>query len=299
MVASAKVIADSVSPAGDRLTTFEVVLWRPLLAEFNTHRWSRNGASSRAIPIDRQLARLDEEVAWPVSWPAEKPGMQGGTELEDRDLWSAQNLVSEIYRSTRTLIDEYLEVHPEKSKRLHKSYLARYLEPFMWQTMIFTTTEGQLLNFLQQRCSRFSLGAQAEFRAMADAVFEAYEASTPVLRTADPSLVSSWHLPYIQDDEWHLPLATLIMVSVARCCRVSYLNHDGVRALSDDLDLFKKLLTADPKHWSPTEHVAYPAEVGRVRRFVAKVFKLGTGTPGNLVGWNQGRHVPEVLELAA
>ena len=47
----ARVLLDSVSPAGVRLTTLEVTFPRFVLAEFNTHRvFSRNSASSRAIP---------------------------------------------------------------------------------------------------------------------------------------------------------------------------------------------------------------------------------------------------------
>ena len=48
---SARIILDSISPEGYRLTTMEVTLHRFVLAEFNTARvFSRNSASSRAIP---------------------------------------------------------------------------------------------------------------------------------------------------------------------------------------------------------------------------------------------------------
>ena len=57
----AKVLADSISPAGHRLTTLEATFPRFVLAEFNTHRvFSRNSASSRAIPIAKQLRRVLE-----------------------------------------------------------------------------------------------------------------------------------------------------------------------------------------------------------------------------------------------
>ncbi len=48
---TAKVIADSVSPEGIRMTTMEIEYPRFILAELNTHRMlSKNSASSRAIP---------------------------------------------------------------------------------------------------------------------------------------------------------------------------------------------------------------------------------------------------------
>jgi hypothetical protein len=68
---SAKVIADSVSPEGIRLTTMEVCLHRFTLAELNTHRvFSRNSASSRANPLKKQLDRVNNEPAIPDVWPA-------------------------------------------------------------------------------------------------------------------------------------------------------------------------------------------------------------------------------------
>ena len=73
-VPNAAVIADSVSPAGVRLTTIEVTLHRFVLAELNTHRvFSRNSASSRAIPVAKQLARVVNDPALPVEFGANQP----------------------------------------------------------------------------------------------------------------------------------------------------------------------------------------------------------------------------------
>ena len=60
----------------------EVTMHRFVLAEFNTHRvFSRNSASSRAIPVEKRLHDFTYAPAWPVSLPSEIPGMQGGVEL--------------------------------------------------------------------------------------------------------------------------------------------------------------------------------------------------------------------------
>ena len=75
----AKVLADSVSPAGQRLTTLEATFPRFILAEFNTHRvFSRNSASSRAIPVAKQLRRLLDDPYVPIEFGSNKPGMQAG-----------------------------------------------------------------------------------------------------------------------------------------------------------------------------------------------------------------------------
>jgi hypothetical protein len=43
----AKIVADSLNPQGDRLTTFIVTFPRIILAEFNTHRmFSRNSGAN-------------------------------------------------------------------------------------------------------------------------------------------------------------------------------------------------------------------------------------------------------------
>lgn len=53
---SAKVITDSKSPQGNRITTFKLVFPRFILAELNTHRlFSKNSASSRAIPFEKMV----------------------------------------------------------------------------------------------------------------------------------------------------------------------------------------------------------------------------------------------------
>src|SRR4051794_284581 len=78
----AKVLADSVSPAGHRLTTLEATFPRFVLAEFNTHRvFSRNSASSRAIPVARQLRRVLDDPYVPIEFGSNKPGMQAGPAL--------------------------------------------------------------------------------------------------------------------------------------------------------------------------------------------------------------------------
>ena len=54
---SARILLDSLSPSGARLTTMEVRYPRFIHSEMMTHRvFSRNAASSRAIPIKKMIA---------------------------------------------------------------------------------------------------------------------------------------------------------------------------------------------------------------------------------------------------
>lgn len=283
MQPSAKIIADSISPTGLRLTTIEAVMHRFVLAEFNTHRvFSRNSASSRAIPVEKQLDRVASDPAWPIVWASEQPGMQGGTELVGSDLLDARQMFLDVHGATVRRIEEYLEAHPAKESRLHKSLINRLMEPFMWHTVVVTSTEWS--NFFHQRASEFSPLAQPEIQATADAMLAAIRASHPAeLDFGD------WHLPYIDQTDWEHPdlwenpeaRAILKKVSVARCARVSYLTHDGKRDYQEDVALFDRLVAADPMHASPLEHVATPATPGEVAE---------GNVAGNLYGWHQYRH---------
>lgn len=76
MAYRALVRADSITERGDRLVTFEVEFPRIILAEFNTHRaLSRNSASSRAIPVKKQLKRVMADPFIPDEFGRNQSGM--------------------------------------------------------------------------------------------------------------------------------------------------------------------------------------------------------------------------------
>lgn len=259
---TARVIADSISDNGERLTTLEVHLHRFVLAEFNTHRaFSRNSASSRAIPVRREIERVRTAPAYPLEWPAEQRGMQGGAALSPAEQAAAIGVWDEA-RQAAIAGAERLQ-----ALGVHKSVTNRLLEPFMWQTIIVSATDWD--GFFAQRCSPL---AQPEIRAAAEAMRAAYFASTPRRLGAD-----DWHLPYLQADE-SLDLDVAKRVAAARCARVSYLTHDGRRDLAADLELYDRLVAADPPHASPLEHVARPRHRDEPAR-------------GNFRGWTQLRHL--------
>lgn len=232
---------------------------RFVLAEFNTHRiFSRNSASSRAIPVEKQLEQVKEDPAYPVSWPCEQPGMSGGTELEGGDLEDAKLLYKFVHEKVWREVDAYLKMHPEKSERLHKSVVNRFLEPFMWHTVLVSSTGWE--NFRGLRCSP---QAQPEMRLAAEKMMEALDASTPTELD-----YGQWHMPFMDDlDElaeiYHM--MHLKMISAARCARVSYLTHGtGVKDVQEDLRLAGQLQQSNPIHASPFEHVARPLERGEI-----------------------------------
>jgi thymidylate synthase ThyX len=270
----AKVLADSQSPAGYRLTTLEATFPRFVLAEFNTHRvFSRNSASSRAIPIAKQLRRVLEDPYVPIEFGSNQPGMQAGPPLSGEKGAAAERewlrARDDAVRRVLALVadpdavsadDDLLEVlaqveeavrnrtQPPQWLNVHKQVANRLLEPFMWHTVIVTATEWE--NFWNLRCHS---DAQPEIRLIAERMRAAMEASDP----AELSW-SEWHLPLVrpEDREEVASIEDLVRVSVGRCARVSYLTHAGKRDLKADIDLYDRLLASG--HMSPLEHPARP-----------------------------------------
>lgn len=239
----AKVIADSITGSGERLTTMEVQMHRFVLSEFNTHRlFSRNSASSRAIPIAKQIKRVQKDPAFPVEWGINQSGMQADMNLglspsrKARRIWKRAS--KKAIKSAKLLDD----------LGVHKQITNRILEPFMWHTVIVSSTNWE--GFFEQRCSRL---AQPEIRKVAFAMQTAYNKTVPDFITT-----GEYHLPYLQPEEYYLPDDLKIKACIARCARVSYLTHNNEKSLIKDLELFEKLVSADPPHWSPMEHVATP-----------------------------------------
>jgi hypothetical protein len=73
-----KIIADSRSALdGSRLMTYELEYPRFIHAEVMTHRvFSRNAASSRAIPVHKMVDLVMDNPAMPIHWGKNQAGMQ-------------------------------------------------------------------------------------------------------------------------------------------------------------------------------------------------------------------------------
>lgn len=262
----AKVIADSITSTGVRLTTIEYTAPRFILAEFNTHRvFSRNAGSSRAIPTTKLIERVVDTPVIPM-WSRNKPGMQGVFDVttEEEAEWT------KIWLEARD--DAVKHAKRLAEVKAHKQSVNRVLEPYMYYKGVVTSTEWA--NWFALRDHE---AAQPEIAMLARAFREAMDASIP--RLLDEG---SWHLPYVFEDELHLDLPSQIKVSVARCARVSYKTHDDdkVSVLEKDIKLYDDLLAE--KHMSPFEHQACPDP------FFEEEY-----LSGNFSGWVQFRKLLE------
>lgn len=251
----AKIIADSICE-GHRLTTIEATYPRFIHSELMTYRMlSRGAASSRAIPIEKFIKRVEENPAMPVYWGRNQKGMQAGDELDSATIGHCK------HEWLKARDNAVASVRRLATLGLHKQTANRLLEPFMYITTIITGTEWA--NMFAQRMHP---DAQPEFQVLARVMWNEYQRSNPA-----PKDFGEWHLPYIKLDDiievtgslssklQPMHWDRLKAISVGRCARVSYVNQNGSRSLADDIALHDRLKNAKPGHWSPFEHVAQPS----------------------------------------
>lgn len=266
---SVEVIADSV-PAGKlfqstpRLTTLAITLPRIVLAELNTHRmFSRNSASSRAIPIQRMIDKVVQDPFIPFYWGANQKGMQAHVEI---DAASQQQAERQWLLARDAAVEQALKL---SSLGVHKQLANRLLEPWLYTTVLVTATDWE--NSFTLRCHP---DAQPELRKAAEMMRDAMAASVP-----RPLGFCEWHKPYAQPDDadgWEATVMTdvvtdavewqqlptqpsdyaQLLLCVARCARVSYGTSTSLRDRADNVALAKRLAVSG--HWSPFEHVATP-----------------------------------------
>ena len=273
---SANIVLDSVNPDNDiRLITSELTYPRFIHAEFMTHRmFSRNAASSRAIPIKKMVKKVLNTPAMPVSWGRNKTGMSAEEDLDIK----VQRQAEAEWLSARDMA--VFSANRMRDMGLHKQITNRIIEPWKNITVIVSATEYS--NFFALRDHK---DAQPEIQELAKVWKKVIDESIPIKR--------EWHIPYIQDDEQELSLYDKVKMGVARCARVSYLTHDGKRDIEKDMVLYDRLLTGSGHgHWSPFEHVARATELTEGRYdFCANEIKIGPIWCGNFRGWIQYRKI--------
>jgi thymidylate synthase ThyX len=257
-----------------------------------THRvFSRNAASSRAIPVKRMIDDIRQNCAMPIFWGKNQAGMQAKEELDDI-VKRREILVSPVGNSldpyTLTVTDKHAAKHEWLAARdsaikhaekmlelgVHKQIANRILEPFMHMTVIITGTEFE--NFFALRAHP---DAQPEFQDLAYKMLDIYQLSEP-----NKLKEGEWHIPFGDKlDETRLtelyyqtaiPHEELkLRISVARCARVSYLNFEGKDDYNKDIELSETLSSSG--HWSPFEHSAMALSTSEYS--------------GNFKGWKQYR----------
>lgn len=257
----ARILLDSLSPSGHRLTTFHLHYPRSIHSEFMTYRmFSRCAGSNRAMPTERVIRQVKDDPYIP-EWTKNQKGMQG---IEGGFTDTEVNVLNNIWLTWRDSAIEFAS----RFHRLgvHKQDANRGLEQWQYIDIVCSATEYD--NFFNQRCTP---EAHPAIRELADKMKLSMSISQPLER--------EWHLPYVRSEDADLSLEDRQKLSVARCARVSYTPFDESTAnRAADFELYNKLLTSG--HWSPFEHQA------RASHYNEK--------SGNFTGWHQLRQEVEI-----
>lgn len=256
---SVEILADSKRVGSPhRITTMKVTFPRYLLAEFNTHRmFSRNSASSRAIPFEKLLKTVKENPFIPIAWQKDHSGMQGTEYFTDKELIE-NNVLDWLYGR-----DKAIETAIRLSETgVTKQIVNRKLEPYMWHTCIVTATEWE--NFFFLRCPKYTIGdirttgeagvgvevktyrsrkdtlkelpnlseldrhgwlkanlsgAEIHFQEIAEMMWDAYNESTP---------------KELQPGEWHIPLGDKIDNALLQTYIDKIIATKGYESISTD-----------------------------------------------------------------
>ena len=292
---SAKILADSISPSGVRMTTMEIEYPRFILAELNTHRMlSKNSASSRAIPVKTMHEHIRNHPATPVHWGKNQPGMQAKAELTDNDLADAKFI-------WRRAMDDAIHWAWALADRvgLHKQIANRITEPWMTMKTVISGTEWRNFFWLRAHAD-----AQPEIHQLAVAMWDAYNASTP-----QPLQPGEWHVPYVttyrdnhtgvlhylDSNDQYISAETARVISASCCAQVSYRKNDD--SIEKAQKIFDQLIHSQPCHASPVEHQATPMDLRTTANYepetwepgVTHVSANGDLWSGNLRGWIQHR----------
>lgn len=280
---NAKVLADSVSLAGHRVTTLEVTFPRFILAEFNTHRvLSRNSASSRAIPVERRIEQISSDPFVPEAFGKNQRGMQANETLEvGIDRVARAHWLDACADAVRHATDL-------ASINVHKQHANRVIELFAWHTVVVTSTEWANWDAL-----RVSKMAQPEMFKIAGMMREAREGSEPIeLNYGD------WHLPYVRGVDEQLAAQGLdpVKVCVGRCAAVSYERQDTTSSEKAEAICDKLRFSG---HMSPFEHTLRPMTQRELQLFQQNGLEWNgrewvsngrvTHFLGNVNGWVQYR----------
>ena len=283
----AKIIADSITQRGHRLTTLEVIIPNIVVPEMLKHRmFSISSMSMRAVPFEKMVKWVEENPFIPYAWQKSHKGMQGTEYITNET--KIDNLENDWDWAMKNAIDSAKRLYEQG---VSKQICNRLLFPFGYTKMIITATEWE--NFFQQRCPKYfysednvekycnswndyikvgeRLGADQEvmnevyntslvdrqyvnkstaeihMQAVAEDIWDAMQESEPTL---------------LKEGEWHVPYSDKISkvwtdygreISIAKCARQSF-DSEWSDDYSKDLELYKRLKR--DKHWVPFEHVS-------------------------------------------
>jgi len=288
MTITAKIIADSINSRGTRITTFELEYPRIIHAELLTHRvFSRNAASSRAIPVNTMLDLIEANPAMPSHWGKNQAGMKAKEELDD--------LTKEATKGVWLSACEDAVAHARvmNDTGVHKQVVNRLTEAYQHMKIVLTGTEFNNWFWLRDHAD-----ADPTIAELAHKMHELYKENKP-----KELFYGQWHLPYVEcsydnNKQYYsiegesISLEDAKMISASACAQVSYRKTDV--SLDKARMIYKLLIESKPCHASPVEHAALCFDDSRVAawpRGITHMDREGTLWSGNFRDWIQMRQL--------
>ena len=290
----AAVLAKSIAN-GITITTFLIDFPRFILAELNTHRAiSKNGASSRAIPVAQQIKRVQDNPVVPIHFGLNQAGMSADTEVDVET--KSKGVYEWLFNANRSVVGAQIL----QGMGVHKQVVNRIMEPYSFMRMVVTATEWD--NFFWLRLHK---DADPHIAELARVMLHAYQKTR-----AAPLDESCWHTPFFgngywtADVEYHSGITAqqAIEHSMSCCAQTSYRKLDMSTEKTEAI--VERLFNGERSHASPSEHIAQPMlfptadilshspnvyEDPFTNREATHVDYLGNFWSNNFKGWHQYR----------
>lgn len=257
-----EVILASKGPDQAPVYTVRMRYPRIIHGEVMTHRvFNRNAGSSRAQPASVTIQNVLTDPFIPWHMGMNQSGMQAFQEsgktvhipFKDSNgndaTWPVSNEAAWEEAAQRAA--EIAKAYADAG--YHKQVFNRLIEPFSWIDVLITATEWD--NFLWLRNHEM---AEPHLQDLAVLTTQALIEHEDKIVPLD---YGEWHTPYVTDEERKNTQgdAGLLMLSGARCCRISYapFGEDQIN-IAKDLQRFHQLTGGDRIHASPLEHQCSP-----------------------------------------
>lgn len=235
----AEIIKDSINPIGKRITTWMLTYPRSIHSEFMTHRvFSRNAASSRAIPTNKMIEAIELQSAMPNRFGTLAKGMGDSGVMDSVAENQATHLIYQLRDQAIATVESL------QSLNASKQLINRYMEPWMHMTVLATATDHR--NFFALRAHP---AAEPNFQELAYCMLECYLDSDPVFVDW-----GDWHLPGLRDSDVYLTTEDRLKFCTARACRASYVKFDSDLTPDDAFRIHDDAVRNG--HMSPFEHCA-------------------------------------------
>ena len=287
----AAVLAKSIAN-GITITTFLIDFPRFILAELNTHRAiSKNGASSRAIPVAQQIKRVQDNPVVPIHFGLNQAGMSADTEVDENT--KSKGLYEWLFNANRSVVGAQIL----QGMGVHKQVVNRIMEPYSFMRMVVTATEWD--NFFWLRLHK---DADPHIAELARVMLHAYQQTPAVVLTED-----CWHTPFFAQGFWSpivenahgITAQEAIEHSMSCCAQTSYRKLDMSTEKTEAI--VERLFNGERCHASPSEHIARPMRKAKASphiflsdltsraSFGTHVDYLGNLWSNNFKGWHQYR----------